>query len=52
MEQRQAEIKTRIAELREKYARLQSLCRYGARVSKETTKQYAREIESLQIQLN
>jgi len=52
MEEETAEIEARIAELRRRYARLKNICSFGARVSPETSKQYADEIAELQTQLN
>ena len=51
MEQEQTEIKAKIAELKARYAKLASICRYGARVSRQTQKDYALEIERLQERL-
>jgi hypothetical protein len=47
-----AEIKARIQNLRERYAKLTALCRFGARINRQTAEDYAREIESLEVQLN
>lgn len=52
MEQKQTEIKVKIAELQKRFAILKAQCSFGARVSRETIENYAREIEALQTQLN
>lgn len=50
--QEQTEIKAKIEELRKRYEKLQRNCNSWARISPETTESYAKEIESLQAQLN
>tara|TARA_Y100000310_G_scaffold325742_1_gene389704 strand:- start:4237 stop:4395 length:159 start_codon:yes stop_codon:yes gene_type:complete len=52
MEKEQTEVRAKIAELRERHAKVQALCSFGARLSPETTAEYAREIQSLEAQLN
>lgn len=49
--ERQAEIKTRIAELRANYLRLTKNCSYGAKVNRDTVEEYARKLETLQAKL-
>jgi hypothetical protein len=49
--QKQAEIKAKIARLRESYARLKAVCSYGARINAETLAAYAKEAAALQAEL-
>jgi hypothetical protein len=49
--QQQAEAKAKIAALREKYAKLRSICGPQA-ISQQTREEYARAIETLQAQLH
>jgi multidrug resistance efflux pump len=48
--EQQAEIKERIAELRNRYARLKAICGPQA-ISRETIAEYTKELQTLQAQL-
>jgi len=52
MQEENEKIKARIAELKARYAKLCTICSFGARVSPQTIEAYAQEIEALQTQLN
>ncbi|MEK6893231.1 MAG: hypothetical protein AABX07_03425 [Nanoarchaeota archaeon] len=53
MENQETKIKVKIAELRQKYAKLALNCRAaGIRVNSATVQEYARELQTLQAQLN
>jgi hypothetical protein len=51
MQDKQTELKARIAELREKYARLERSCNLWVKISPLTSAEYDREIKQLQAQL-
>ncbi len=53
MENTEINIKSKIADLRQKYLRLALNCKAaGIRVNSDTVREYARELQNLQAKLN